>query len=261
MNKINFKRILPLLIAIFSMVAVSAQNTSGTILYTQKINIHKNLPIEMEAMKDRIPEFRESNHKLTFADNKVLYEGVKNEKAEAERAQQGKREGRRGRGMRRGGRNAGKRFVDLNTNKVVATRDLMGKKFLVTGEPESYKWKMTGKSKQVGSYLCQEATWQDSTTQIVAWFTPMIPVQAGPGDYTGLPGVILHMNINDGEREITATDVQLGEVDPTNLIAPTEGEEVSQDEWEKIREEKMKEMEKEYGGKGNGGRRMFRFRG
>lgn len=261
MNITNLKGLSSLVILLISCISIHAQNNSGTIMYTQKINIHKNLPIEMEAMKDRIPEFRESTHKMTFADNKVLYEGVKNEKAEAERAKRGGNNGRRGRGMRRGGRNQGKRFVDLSTNKVVATRDLMGKKFLVTGEPEQYKWKMTGKSKQVGSYLCQEATWQDSTTQIVAWFTPMIPVQAGPEDYAGLPGVILHMNINDGEREITATDIQLEEIDPTTLIAPTKGEEISQEEWEKIREEKMKEMEKEYGGKGNGGRRMFRFRG
>ena len=249
--------LIALIIMLCSCIITNAQNTSGTILYTQKVNIHMNLPIEMEGMKDRIPEFRESNHKLTFADSKVMYEGVKNEKNEAERAKKGGKRGRRG---MRGGRSQGKRFVDLSTNSVVATRDLMGKKFLVTGTPEKYKWKMTGKSKQVGSYLCQEATWQDSTTQIIAWFTPMIPVQAGPDDYTGLPGVILHMNINDGETEITATDVQLGEVDSNILLAPTEGEEVSQEEWTKIREEKMNEMKKEYGGKGKGGG-MFHFRG
>ena len=249
--------LIAMIILLCSCIVTNAQNTSGTILYTQKVNIHMNLPIEMEGMKDRIPEFRESNHKLTFADSKVMYEGVKNEKKEAERA---KKAGKRGRRGMRGGRSQGKRFVDLSTNSVVATRDLMGKKFLVTGTPEKYKWKMTGKSKQVGSYLCQEATWQDSTTQIIAWFTPMIPVQAGPDDYTGLPGVILHMNINDGETEITATDVQLGEVDSNTLLAPTEGEEVSQEEWTKIREEKMNEMKKEYGGKGKGGG-MFHFRG
>lgn len=244
------------IILLFTSLLLSAQNTSGTILYTQKTNLHMNLPIEMEGMKDRIPEFRESNYKLTFADNKVLYQGVKNEKAEADK---GKRYNRGRRGFKGGGRDKSKRFVDLSTNIVVATRDFMGKKFLVVGAPETYKWKVTGKSKQVGSYLCQEATWQDSTTQIVVWFTPMIPVQAGPGDYTGLPGVILHINVNDGEKEITATDIQLGVIDNSTLIAPTEGEEVTQEEWTKIREEKMKEMKKEYGGKG--GRKMFHRRG
>ena len=218
-----------------------------------------NLPIEMEGMKDKIPEFRESNHKLTFTDSKVLYEGVKNEKQDANRAKRvgNGRKGRRG--FKGRGKNKGKRFIDLSTNSVIATRDLMGKKFLVVGSPEKYKWKMTGKSKQVGSYLCQEATWQDSTTQIVAWFTPMIPVQAGPEDYAGLPGVILHMNINDGEREITATDIQLGEVDLAILTAPTEGKEISQEEWTKLRDEKMEEMKREYGGKKGG--RTFYHRG
>ena len=250
--------LIALIIMLCSCIVTNAQNTSGTILYTQKINIHMNLPIEWEGMKDKIPEFRESNHKLTFGDSKVMYEAVKNEKKEAERAKKGGKRGMRG---MRGRKSQEKRFVDLSTNSVVATRDLMGKKFLVTGKPEKYKWKMTGKNKQVGSYLCQEATWQDSTTQIVAWFTPMIPVQAGPGDYTGLPGVILHMNINDGEREITATDVQLGDVGSSILVAPTEGKEVSQEEWSKIRKEKMKEMEEEYGGKGKGMRKISIFRG
>jgi len=84
-----------------------------------------NLPIEMEGMKDRIPEFRESNHKLTFGDSKLMYEAVKNEKKEAERAKKGGKRGMRG---MRGRKSQEKRFVDLSTNSVVATRDLMGKK-------------------------------------------------------------------------------------------------------------------------------------
>lgn len=249
----TLKKGLTLLIAILTLTVSYGQNTSGTVTYEQKINIHKNLPLEMEGMKDRIPEFRTTNHKLSFDTDKVAYEQVKREETDNDSSNRR----RRGRGGRFGSRDGGKRFANLSTNTVVATRDLMGKKFLVKGEPTDYKWKMTGKSKQVGSYLCQEATWQDSTTQIVAWFTPMIPVQAGPGDYTGLPGLILHMDIDDGEREITATDIQLGSVDAAVLVEPTEGEEVTQEEWEAIRDEKMEEMKKEFGGKGRG-RGMFR---
>ena len=82
-----------IIIILCSCIVTNAQNTSGTILYTQKINIHMNLPIEMEGMKDRIPEFRESNHKLTFGDSKLMYEAVKNEKKEAERAKKVEKEG------------------------------------------------------------------------------------------------------------------------------------------------------------------------
>lgn len=228
----------------------------GTVVYEQKIDIHKNLPLEMEGMKDQIPQYRESQHQLTFADQKALYESVKKKDGEQT---EGHRNGNRR--MKFGRRVSGKRFVNLTEQVVIATKDLMGKKFLVTGTPTQYKWKITGKSKQVGSYLCQEATWRDSTSQVVAWFTPMIPVQAGPADYGGLPGLILHLDINDGDRVITATEVILGEVDKAKLTAPTEGEEISEEEWIKLREEKMEEMRKEFGGKGKRGRSFFMRKG
>jgi len=160
-------------------------------------------------------------------------------------------EGRRNR-FRRGGRGGKKSvtYANLQEGVTKSSQDFFGKQFLITGEPKKYKWKLTGKQRQIGEYLCQEASYQDSTQQIVAWFTPMIPVMTGPENYTGLPGMILHMDFDEGNRTITAVDIALSEIDKTLFVEPTEGEKVSKEEYEKIHDEKMKEMEQEWGGKG-----------
>ena len=41
------------------------------------------------------------------------------------------------------------------------------------------------------------------------------------------------------------------------IVKPTKGKKVTQSEFTKIRDEKTKEMEEEFGGRGGGMRRMF----
>lgn len=225
-------------------IASTAQALEGTIVYEDKINIHKNLPPEMEAMKANIPEFRSSNHLLYFTKEETFY----TKKAEEKKENEFRRGGRRG--FMRGGGNKTQVYTNLTEKLTKSSQDLFGKQFLISGTPKDFKWKITGEQKQVGSYLCQKASFQDSTTQIEVWFTPMIPVSAGPGKYSGLPGLILHVDIDDGMRQITAQDILLDKLAEGLIVQPTEGKEISQEEYQKLREEKMKEMEAEWGGKG-----------
>lgn len=240
--------------------SLSSQNNSGMIIYLDKMNIHKSLPPEMEAMKERIPEFRESKKVLYFNSEEALYKPKPKTEAEKKEQQEFRGEGRRGRrGGRFGGRNAKNQYyTSISDGLYVDFRNLFGKDFLIEGERKPLKWKITGEQKQVGSYLCQKATFQDSTENIVAWFTPMIPVPAGPNNYNGLPGMILHMDFDDGIRQITAMDITLQALEEDAIIRPSEGKKVTEEEFDKIREEKMKEREEEFGGRGGPGFRRFR---
>jgi GLPGLI family protein len=144
-------------------------------------------------------------------------------------------------------------YKDLTKNHMVDSREFMQKQFLITGPPTARKWKIGKEQKEILGYNCMEANFQaDSVTKIKAWFAPSLAVSNGPSDYQGLPGLILQVDINDGERMLTATDIKLNEADKTLIVAPTKGKEVSSEEFEKIREEKMKEMNMSHGpGGGN----------
>lgn len=237
---------------------LTAQNTSGEIVYLDKVNNHKTLPPEREALKDRIPEFRETKKILYFNAKEALYTNKPKDKADKAKQQEFQGERRRRRGGRFGrGSNNNKFYTNFAEGSSVDSRNFFGRDFLIQGTRKALKWKITGEQKQVGAYLCQKATFQDTSQNIEVWFTPMIPVSSGPDDFFGLPGMILHMDFDDGIRQITATDISLKALAENQISLPSKGKEVSSEEFKKIRTEKMKEMQEEFGDRPGGGR----FRG
>jgi GLPGLI family protein len=250
MNK-NMRILLSLALCVFLQYYSFAQNNQGEIVYEEKVNIHMQLPMEMEGMKENIPEFRTTNYILLFNANESIYKPKEKTEQEKEAEQAYRERGRRGNWMMRMGRGRGVNSVYTNIaeGSTLASTDLFGKMFLVNGQTKSYNWKVTGKQKQVGSYLCMEAIHTDTTETIEVWFTPMIPVQSGPGDYASLPGLVLHVDINEGEKLITAQNIDLRSLEEEELVKPTEGKAISQEEFDKLRKEKMEEMKAEQGGR------------
>ena len=92
---------------------------------------------------------------------------------------------------------------------------------------------------------------------VTAWFTPQIPVGNGPGDYAGLPGLILELNFY--RTTILCSKIVLNVKDAESIEAPSKGTEVTRDEYNSIVKEKMEEMRENF--RGRGGRRGGRFGG
>lgn len=224
-----------------------AQNNSGTIVYEEKRNLHKTLPEEMQMYKSRIPEFRTQNKKLIFDNNASLYQRIVDE--EKKESANPRERGRRGR-FSRNRNNNNVYYADLKSQTSTDYREFFGKSFLIEGERNKIKWKMAPEQKMVGDFLCQKATYQDSLQSIEAWFTPMIPVSTGPAEYCGLPGMILYVDINEGERTFTAQSIELGEISEEEMIKPSKGKKMTYEDFEKMRIEKEEEMRKEFGNKG-----------
>ncbi len=226
-------------------VYLSAQS-SGKISYETTIDIHRRMTGDRAQFKEMVPQYRTIKAELLFNDGQAIFKNLPPDEDEiAERASQGRR-------MRFGFRNANDVvWIDYTNHRRVESREFMDKNFLIIGEPEKFPWKLTGETKQVGKYLCQQATYQDSSESVVAWFTLNVPVPLGPSRYGQLPGLILHVDINDGERTITAQDIDLsGEFDASQIKEPKKGKEVTQEEFRKIMREKMKEMRAQHGGRG-----------
>ena len=76
-------------------------------------------------------------------------------------------------------------------------------------------------------------------------------LSTGPSSYCGLPGVVLAVDINNGDQTITATSVNTDTVDVSKIVKPKDGKKVTQEEFDKIRDEKMKEMGVEPGSGNN----------
>lgn len=239
-------RIIFTLISFFAFGMISAQFNQGQIIYESKVNMHRSLPENRQHLKDRIPEFRTSQHILEFTQTASNFYRKKLESEDNEDF----RSNRRRRWMSRmgGGNEDVKLYTDLSAMESLESREFLGKKFLISGKPNHFKWKFTGKTKQVGSYLCQQAIHKDSTELVEVWFTPMIPVAAGPANYSGLPGMILKVDINNGERVITAIEVKPIEIKAESMKKPDEGESITREAYQVMVKDKMEEMKLERGG-------------
>ena len=181
-------------------------------------------------------------------------------------------------------------YKDVQEKMYINKRELFGKVFLIKDNIEPTKWVMTGESKKIGQYNAFKATYTKEVEEQVfsfsrrqqqnndeennnpaqpktklvtmtAWFTPEIPVSTGPAMYGGLPGLILE--ISDGNRTMLCTKVVINPKEKIKIKEPSKGKIVSNLEFKKIQEDKMKEMRERYNGggsRGNWGSRGVRVR-
>ena len=91
---------------------------------------------------------------------------------------------------------------------------------------------------------------------ITAWYCPEIPVNQGPENYWGLPGLILE--VNDGKTVILCSKLVLNSKEKVEIKPASKGKEVTQKEYDEIVKKKMEEISEMNSGRGGqgGGFRM-----
>lgn len=91
---------------------------------------------------------------------------------------------------------------------------------------------------------------------ITAWYCPEIPVNQGPENYWGLPGLILE--VSDGKTVILCSKLVLNSKEKVEIKPASKGKEVTQKEYDEIVKKKMEEMREMNSGRGGqgGGFRM-----
>lgn len=241
------KNLITLFLA-FTALVVAAQ--SGRVTYSETIKLNIKLEGEQsEQFANLLPKENVSQKMLTFTPEAALFEAVaKEDDAPQEMAEGGVFVSFK--------QSDDKVFFDIKEQKRIEQRDFMGRLFLIESQADTLQWKMTGNNKTIAGYNCMEATTELKENKIVAWFAPEIPVSTGPGTLHGLPGLILGVDVNQGERVTLATKVELAEVDGASLARPRKGKKVTRAEYEKIVDEKNKEMGIEPGKSGSGTVRM-----
>lgn len=234
----------PLFLLVFSFSAISAQTTEGIIKYKQTSYFdNENLPADA-------PKSMEIAMRLTFNKTASIYEKdpdvvvVENPEDNTPR-------------MFRRMRNQGSRtyYKNISEGNVLEQINFFGKDFLVTDTIANIKWKVSaGEQKIIQGYTCMKATYKDSLNNLVAFFTPQIPVSTGPEKYGKVPGLILE--IQSAKIHIIATEINKSALE-SPIAIPSKGDKMSQDAFKKLRDEKMKEQREMWGGQGQG-RRMSR---
>lgn len=105
--------------------------------------------------------------------------------------------------------------TDTNVMKVYDTAGM--EQYVVEDPIENIDWTLSEDSlKNVLGYDCIMATADYHGRKWTAWFTPEIPLQAGPWKLAGLPGLILEADADNGVYSFVATGIQ----NTTRQISP-----------------------------------------
>lgn len=225
---------------LFATINCFAQQTEGTIYYTESIKLDIELPEGQEHLKAMIPTSSDQTKALYFTPSKSMYKDLDGNDGNTEINHES--EGTEMQINIVSGSSDNKLLKDFDTKEMIDQRDFLGKKFLITGEIAEMDWKITGQQKKILDFVCQEATTSNEEEIITAWFAPQIPLSNGPDAYGQLPGMILEVSMEDGKRTIVATKIEFGTVAEELLVTPKKGKKITREGFQKVQEEKLKEM-------------------
>lgn len=276
------KKNILLIIAIICAGVLNAQDFYGEATYMSKTKMDTSFlpddvsPQQKKRMEERMKSFGEKTFVLKFNRNESTYK----EEIELSAPSQG---GGRGPGNFMGTAMAGEKYKNLKDGEWIEQRDMMGKTFLIKDSIPKLDWKITGETRMIGQYQAIKATAfknnneldfsafrrrggnnaskekkeeevvaKEDLIEVVAWFTPQIPVQHGPAEYAGLPGLILE--INSGNTTLLCSKIVVNPEDREEIKPATKGKETDEAEYNVLFNEKMKEMSERFGRGGGGGR-------
>jgi GLPGLI family protein len=240
-NDFTKKRWILILVGVLISLAtgqiVSGQAKEGIITYETKINVHRTLPKEREEMKNMIPEFRVSQQQLFFNGDESLYKPVEEEEDEDMDQASG------GIQMK-----IQQPFVEIYFNRATSTRitqqEFLGKDYLIEDSLTLPPWKFGTETKKILGYKCRQAMHynEERKQQVVAWYSPELRPFLGPEKFNTLPGAVLEVNLNDGERIVVAKDLQVRALKKNEMKVPSRGIKTTQKHFRKLVDEHTARM-------------------
>ena len=290
-------KILLTIIAVVTTFITTAQDFQGKAYYFSKTGMDNNFggrqlsEDQKKAIADRLKSALEKTFILTFDKSTASY------KEEAKLETTGGGGGRFGALL--SGFASNNYYKDVKQLEYYDQREFYGKNFLIKDSLSKYNWTLVNESKKIGNYTCFKATTTKKVSEImdfreirrkarqrreqeagdqanaesspetaeaskeievVAWYTPEIPISNGPGSYWGLPGLILE--VQEGRTTLLCNKIILNAEDKEEIKAPTKGKKVSQEEFDDIAKKKVEELIEQFstnrggpGGRRGGGRR------
>ena len=235
---------------------------------TEKIEVQKNEPLDPELQKEieiAIKKATEKQYVLTFNKTECLYE-------EEQKLEEPKPSNGTSFSITFSG--GGKKYLNTKDKNSIVEDEIFGKEFLIVEPLVQPEWKLIDETKKIGDYNCfkaelvipvsekQKKEYEEILKKeekkpalfkmerpedkvITAWYTPEIPVNFGPDNYWGLPGLILE--VSEEKLIILCSKVVLSNKEKTKIKAPNTGEKVSQKKFDEIQKKKTDSMKDEDG--------------
>ena len=257
-NKSNFMKYFFPLFIFFASLSYS-QEFQGKAVYMSKVGVDKSFLDNPRFgqyrgyMEKMLKQNTEKDYVLNFNSTESIYREI--EKLDIE-------DGRGGFNWMAQyiGENIGKLYKNINDKVSINETEFMGRFFLLTDPLEEQKWKMTGESKKIGKYTCYKATHEKEVEEatfsfgnfnqaqntpkkkkmkkvnVVAWFTPEIPIATGPSRYGGLPGLILE--VSDDQTTLLCTKIVMNPTDKVKIKKPKKGKIIATSDFLVLQDEK-----------------------
>jgi len=278
------KRLLaPLALSIFfiSFTDLQAQDFQGKAVYQTKSTVPMDFgntqmsPDRVQRIKDMMKNQLEKSFVLHFDKTASVYK-------EEQKLDQSNRGGwmrfMMGQGV------PGDHYKNTQTHVSVKESEFSGRNFLIKDPLTDYKWTLTQESKMIGQYLCFKATTvierpkprpfrmgppdkrseaaeaaevAMESVNVTAWYAMEIPVNHGPDNYWGLPGLILE--VSAGNTTILCTKIVMNSQDKVRIEEPSKGKELTQKAFDELVRVQLKKMRERYRNERqkSGGNRRF----
>ena len=238
-----------------------AQMKEGTIVFERVIQIQMRAPANIDpAIAAQIPKSRTDQFELLFANNQSLWQFLPSLNSEDQTTISSGNQV-----FRFAGAGSANDVVYHNFDKATRTdrREVFDKGFIVSDSVRKLNWKLSEETKKVLNYTVHKATAErigtrpritmengqmkreefPDTAKIVAWYTTDIPVPAGPDFQGQLPGMILELDVDNGQTVYRATEVS-AKVSANKIKEPKDGKKITAAEFIIERNKLMDEMRK-----------------
>ena len=219
----------------------------------------ENLPPEIQAQMERMPRTRTDQFELLFSPEHSLFQFLPNAAAD---------EGANtfaGGGVVMQMRMSANEVIYVNHagGTRVEQREMFDKNFVVTDTIQKVQWKLSDETKPILNFTARKATGFNIVTRpritmengemkrematdtlpVVAWYTTEIPVPTGPNFQGQLPGLILELDVNNGQTVTKAVEFS-PKVSLNKIKEPKDGKRMTAAEFSTERDKMMEEMRK-----------------
>ncbi|MDP1801857.1 MAG: GLPGLI family protein [Bacteroidota bacterium] len=201
----TIKKILLVLVLIFTFISVNAQISSAKITFERKTNLYKKLKGNVENWLKEEDKIKIDYFELFVTDTISIFKPQESELKENLSWATSK--------------NTVLQNYNSHTRYLIKT--IWGEELHLTDSLFKRQWQITESSRKIAGYACRKAVWQaNDSTRIYAWFSYDITPSTGPESFNGLPGTILGLATEDGGVVYFAKKVEVINPVPATFVLP-----------------------------------------